>query len=189
MQEEKQQKQKEQKEWLSTMIQILVVILIVVLLRTFVIGTIYVKGSSMEPNFHHGDFLVINKLEVSLSTPRTGDVVICRLDNDGNKENIIKRVIGTPGDEIDIRLDDYGVYQLYVNQVLIKEPYIAGPMTEKGNISYPFVVPQGHYFVMGDNRNASTDSRRTSIGAIADKDVIGHVILRLYPFDSIAVVE
>lgn len=185
MQDERKEKNK---EWLSTMMQILVVILIVVLLRTFVIGTIYVKGSSMEPNFHHGDFLVINKLEVYLSKPRQGDVIICRLDNGGSQENIIKRVIGTPGDEVDIQQDDYGVYRLYINDVLIDEPYIAAPMAEKGNITYPFVVPEGHYFVMGDNRNASTDSRRKSIGAIADEDVIGHVILRLYPFDSISVI-
>ncbi len=185
MQNEKKEKNK---QLLSSALQLLVVLLIVFLLRTFVIGTIYVKGSSMEPNFHHGDFLVINKLEVYLSTPRKDDVVICRLDNGSNRENIIKRVIGTPGDKIDLRQDAYGVYKLYINDILIEEPYIAAPMTEKGNVTYPFVVPEGYYFVMGDNRNASTDSRRTSIGAIAEKDVIGHVVLRLYPFDSICVI-
>ncbi len=185
-----QNKKKEKnKQLLSTVLQLFVVVLIVFLLRTFVIGTIYVKGSSMEPNFHHGDFLVINKLEVYLSTPRKNDVVICRLDNGSSRENIIKRVIGTPGDKIDLRQDDYGVYQLYINDILIEEPYIAAPMMEKGNVTYPFVVPKGHYFVMGDNRNASTDSRRTSIGAIAKEDIMGHVILRLYPFDSICVIE
>ena len=154
--------EKDKKVWISTLIQMVAIVVIVLLLRTFVIGTIYVKGSSMEPNFHHGDFLVINKLETRVASPQVDDIVICKLDNVEYQENIIKRVI---------------------------EPYIAEPMQDKGDITYPFIVPKGCYFVMGDNRNASTDSRRQSIGAIEKEDIMGRVVLRLYPFSDIGMVK
>ncbi len=158
--------EKDKKVWISTLIQMVAIVVIVLLLRTFVIGTIYVKGSSMEPNFHHGDFLVINKLETRVASPQVNDIVICKLDNVEYQENIIKRVIGLPGDEIDLRNNGSGIYHLYINGTLVEEPYIAEPMQDKGDITYPFVVPEDCYFVMGDNRNASTDSRRQSIGAM-----------------------
>ena len=105
------------------------------------------------------------------------------------QENIIKRVIGLPGDEIDLRDNGSGIYHLYINGVLVEEPYIAEPMQDKGDITYPFIVPKGCYFVMGDNRNASTDSRRQSIGAIEKEDIMGRVVLRLYPFSDIGMVK
>lgn len=177
------------KVWISTCIQMVAIVVIVLLLRTFVVGTIYVKGSSMEPNFHHGDFLVINKLETRVTSPKVGDIVICRLDNVEYQENIIKRVVGLPGDEIDLRDNGSGIYDLYINGKRITENYIAEPMQDKGDIRYPFVVPEGCYFVMGDNRNASTDSRRESIGAIEKEDILGKVVLRLYPFDDFGIVK
>ena len=83
-----------------------------------------------------------------------GDIVICRLNDE--KKNIIKRVIGLPGDVIDLR--DNGdeedtMYSLYINGELVKEDYIKAPMDTKGNIEYPYTVPENSYFVMGDNRN------------------------------------
>ena len=181
--------EKDKKVWISTLIQMVAIVVIVLLLRTFVIGTIYVKGSSMEPNFHHGDFLVINKLETRVASPQVDDIVICKLDNVEYQENIIKRVIGLPGDEIDLRDNGSGIYHLYINGVLVEEPYLAEPMQDKGDITYPFIVPKGCYFVMGDNRNASTDSRRQSIGAIEKEDIMGRVVLRLYPFSDIGMVK
>ena len=106
--------EKDKKVWISTLIQMVAIVVIVLLLRTFVIGTIYVKGSSMEPNFHHGDFLVINKLETRVASPQVNDIVICKLDNVEYQENIIKRVIGLPGDEIDLRNNGSGIYHLYI---------------------------------------------------------------------------
>ena len=112
-----------------------------------------------------------------------------QLDNVEYQENIIKRVIGLPGDEIDLRNNGSGIYHLYINGTLVEEPYIAEPMQDKGDITYPFVVPEDCYFVMGDNRNASTDSRRQSIGAIEKEDIMGRVVLRLYPFSDIGMVK
>lgn len=178
------------RHWISTALQLVAILLIVLLLRTFVIGTIYVKGSSMEPNFHHGDFLIVNKLETLVSAPERGDVVICALEEGAyGGENIIKRVIGLPGDEIDLRLQEDGTYRTYINAKAQTEPYIAEEMMDGGDISYPFVVPEGCYFVMGDNRNASTDSRRLSIGSIAKEDIMGKVVLRVFPFRSFGLIE
>ena len=168
-------------------LQLLFLVALVFFLRSFVLGTFLVKGSSMEPNFHHGDLVFVNKLATSLGSPKEGEIVICEINTDGQKENIIKRVIGLPGDEIDVvwNGDSENVeYALYINDVLTEEPYINEVMMNKGDLDFPYIVPEGSYFVMGDNRNASTDSRRVSIGAIEKKNLIGRVIFRLYPFDG-----
>lgn len=181
-------KKRKKKKEMPFLLWLAMLVVLVLILRNFVLGTVYVKGSSMEPNFYHGDLVFMEKLTVRLGTPQRGDVVICRLDEqDGPSENIIKRVIGLPGDEVDIvwNGDSEDVeYFLYLNDELIDEPFLGEPMMTAGNQEYPYVVEDGTFFVMGDNRNASSDSRRTSIGAIAREDLVGRVIFRLYPFDS-----
>ncbi|MDD3393630.1 MAG: signal peptidase I [Anaerotignum sp.] len=185
--EASQREAKIKKKGFPVWLQLLFLLVLVFALRTFVLGTVYVKGSSMEPNFHHGDLVFINKLATSIGTPKQGDIVICQLHSDEQREKIIKRVIGLPGDVIDIvwNGDSENVeYYLYINDELIEEPYLEEPIMTKGEIEYPFTVPEGSYFVMGDNRNASSDSRRTSIGAIEKKDLVGKVVFRLFPFDG-----
>lgn len=189
--EEKKEIRKEKKQ-IPFFVQLILVVALVIVLRVFVMGTIYVKGSSMEPNFYHGDFLFINKLSTSVGSPDYGDVVICRLPEEDARENLIKRVIGLPGDEINIIPNGNGEkveYFLYLNDELVEEEFINEPMMHKGNIAYPFVVPEGSYFVMGDNRNASSDSRKQSIGAIAKEDLVGKVVFRLYPFDTMGIIK
>ncbi len=183
---------KKEKKQIPFIVQLVLIAVLALVLRTFVLGTIYVKGSSMEPNFYHGDFLFINKLSTSVGSPDYGDVVICRLHEESGDENLIKRVIGLPGDEIDIvwNGDSEDVeYFLYLNDKLVEEDFINEPMMNDGNIEYPFEVPENSYFVMGDNRNASSDSRRKSIGAIPKEDLVGKVVFRLLPFDTMGVIE
>ena len=116
--EESQKVSDKKKEKKSTPLwmQVVMMVVLVVVLRN-VMGTVLVKGSSMEPNFNHGDLVFINKLSTSIGSPDYGDVVICKLDEGSGYENIIKRVIGLPGDEIDIveNEEDEEVYDLYVN--------------------------------------------------------------------------
>ena len=174
-----------ERKGLPMLVQLLLLLVLALLLRN-VMGTVLVKGSSMEPNFYHGDFVFINKLSTSLGSPQKGDVVICRLEDE--KKNIIKRVIGLPGDVIDFRETDGGEdtsYALYINDELVQEDYIKEAMDSRGTMEYPFTVPENSYFVMGDNRNASSDSRRQSVGAIEKQDLLGKVIFRLYPFNGI----
>lgn len=187
--EQAAEKRKKDKKGMSVLLQLVLLVVLALLLRN-VMGTVLVKGSSMEPNFYHGDFVFINKLSTAFGSLQKGDVVICRLDEE--KKNIIKRVIGLPGDVIDFRETDGGedtIYALYINDELVREDYIKAPMDSKGNIDYPYTVPENSYFVMGDNRNASSDSRRKSVGAIEKEDLMGKVIFRLYPFGSMGFIK
>ena len=186
----KKDRRKKEKKSMPFVLQLALLVVMVIVLRNM-IGTVLVKGSSMEPNFNHGDLVFINKLSTSIGSPDYGDVVICELEDESTHENIIKRVIGLPGDEIDIEEneDDDEVYDLYVNGELIEEPFLGEPMMTKGNIDYPFEVPEDSYFVMGDNRNASSDSRRESIGPIHKDDLMGKVVLRLYPFSEFGLID
>ena len=177
---------KKEKKSMPIWIQLVLLVVMVVILRN-VMGTVLVKGSSMEPNFNHGDFVFVNKLSTSVGSPDYGDVVICKLDEGSGYENIIKRVIGLPGDEIEIVENEY-VYDLYVNGEYIEEDFLGEPMMTCGNIEYPFEVPENSYFVMGDNRNESLDSRRESVGAIHKSDLMGKVVLRLYPFSDFGLI-
>ena len=175
-----------EKKSIPFIIQLILVVVVVLLLRTFVIGSIYVKGSSMEPNFVHGDVVLINKLAANIGSPDRGDVVICRLHEDDGEENIIKRVIGLPGDELAFVPEEQNgdvFYTLYLNGEKTEEPYINEPMMGAGDVTGTVIVPEDSYFVMGDNRNASTDSRRDSVGPIEKKDLLGKVAVRVYPFD------
>ena len=188
--EVKTDRKKKEKKSMPFWMQLVLLVVMVVILRN-VMGTVLVKGSSMEPNFNHGDFVFINKLSTSVGAPDYGDVVICKLDEGSGYENIIKRVIGLPGDEIDIveNDDDEDVYDLYVNGEYIEEDFLGEPMMTDGNIEYPFEVPENSYFVMGDNRNESLDSRRESVGAIHKDDLMGKVVLRLYPFSDFGLID
>ena len=183
-------RKKKEKKSMPIALQLVLLVVMIVVLRN-VMGTVLVKGSSMEPNFNHGDLVFINKLSTSVGSPDYGDVVICKLDEGTGYENIIKRVIGLPGDEIDIveNEDDEDVYDLYVNGEYIEEDFLGEPMMTDGNIEYPFEVPANSYFVMGDNRNESLDSRRESVGAIHKDDLMGKVVLRLYPFSDFGLID
>lgn len=183
----KEQKIRESHSWRGT----IVFLLCILMLRVFVVETIYVKGSSMEPNFQHGDWLFINKLATDFGEIEKDDIIICEMHIDNFAEKIIKRVIGVPGDEINIVLnsDSKDVeYVLYINDELIEETYLAEPMKELSDLKYPYIVPEDSYFVMGDNRNASSDSRKPSIGAVPKEDIMGEVVVRAYPFSSIGLI-
>ena len=183
-------RKKKEKKSMPIVLQLVFLVVMVVVLRN-VMGTVLVKGSSMEPNFNHGDLVFINKLSTSIGSPDYGDVVICKLEEGAGYENIIKRVIGLPGDEINIveNEEDEEVYDLYVNGEYIEEDFLGEPMMTDGNIEYPFEVPENSYFVMGDNRNESLDSRKESVGAIHKDQLLGKVVLRLYPFSAFGLID
>ena len=134
-------RKKKEKKSMPIVLQLVFLVVMVVVLRN-VMGTVLVKGSSMEPNFNHGDLVFINKLSTSIGSPDYGDVVICKLEEGAGYENIIKRVIGLPGDEINIveNEEDEEVYDLYVNGEYIEEDFLGEPMMTDGNIEYPFEV-------------------------------------------------
>jgi signal peptidase I len=130
---------------------------------------IRVEGSSMEPSLHHGEFLIVNKLAYKIGSPKIGDVVVFHFP--GNpEEEFIKRVIGLPGDLIEIAAG-----RVLVNGQVLNEDYIATPPLYEGEWS----VSEGTLFVLGDNRNNSDDSHRW--GPVAIDQVVGKAIFVYWP--------
>jgi len=138
----------------------------------FATARFIVEGSSMEPNFHTGQMLIVSRLTYMLDEPKRGDVIVFQFP--GNlADDYIKRIIGTPGDEVVI--EDGTVF---VNGVQLTEPYISsdpGFNHQTGR----WTVPEGNYFVMGDNRGHSSDSR--SWGMLPREDIIGKAWLAYWP--------
>jgi signal peptidase I len=148
-------------------------IIIALLINVFLAQATRVYGQSMEPNLHTDQRLVVEKISYShwihLRSPQRGDVVVIRVKD--NPELLIKRVIGLPGDHVEIRNG-----QVYINRVPLDEPYVAKPVS--GTYG-PFDVPPLQLFVLGDNRNFSNDSR--AFGPVAMDDVIGRAWFSYWP--------
>lgn len=138
---------------------------------------IRVDGFSMEPTFHNGEFVLVNRLAYKLGTPVLGDVIVFHFPGDPNQE-YIKRIIGLPGDRIVI-----GDRQVKVNGMVLDEAYIAAPPIYEGN----WVVPEDHLFVLGDNRNNSSDSH--SWGAVPMVNVVGKAVFVYWPISDWGLVE
>lgn len=153
-----------------------------VLLFTFVVRTIGVDGESMMPTLEHEDRLVVTRM---FYTPKQGDIVVVTKPNHRN-ESIIKRVIAVPGQTVDI---DFAEGVVYVDGQALVEDYIDEPTYARYDLPFPQVVPEGHVFILGDNRNNSWDSRAEEIGMVDNRYIMGRVVFRLLPFGSIGVLE
>ena len=185
------QEEQKKKSLFSDILEIietmLTTLLLVVLLFSYVTRPVTVDGSSMEPTLHDQDRLVMFRL---LYSPKQGDIVVVynsegHVFNSSNEvvnsgyglnENIIKRVIATGGQTVDLRLDEGLVY---VDGEPLDEPYVKEAVrSNAGAFSYPITIPEGYIFVMGDNRNHSTDSRSNFVGLVAEEDVLGKAYFR-----------
>ena len=169
------------KELLAWLRDICIAALIAVIILSL-FKPIIIQQHSMEPNFYSGDYVIAFKQAYKLSrAPERGDVIVFHSelkDSKGREKNLIKRVIATEGESVEIR----GGY-VYVNGEKIEEPYIleqgvSGEMEKT-------VVPEGCLFCCGDNREVSVDSRKDEVGFVSKDDVVGRVIIRLFPFKSI----
>lgn len=162
---------------------IVVVLAILVMIYLYLVSPQEINGASMEPNFHNGEYILTNKILYKFREPVRGDVVIFKSPK--NKDiDYIKRIIGLPGDIVKLENN-----ALYVNGQKVEEPYLAPGITIFGG-SYlsegqEVVVPPGEYFVAGDNRPHSSDSRE--FGPIPLTDFIGVAFLRYFPFDRFGV--
>ncbi len=141
-----------------------------------------VDGVSMDNTLSDNDRLIISNF---FYTPEVGDIVVID-QNTIFEKPIIKRVIAVGGDTIKI---DYSTGDVYVNDILLNEPYILEKInpSEKNNIE--LLVPDGHVFVMGDNRNNSDDSRLPQLGTVSHNLILGEVLLRIYPLESFGTVS
>ena len=163
--------------------------LLAIVLLVFVLGfrVVVVAGSSMKATLLDGDYLFLVG-NVFYSEPKYGDIIVASKDSFRNGEPIVKRVIATEGQTVDI---DFTAGTVTVDGEVLEEPYI-NELTYTdfaGGHSYPLTVPEGCVFLMGDNRNHSTDSRHPAIGCVDTKYILGKVILRILPVNRIGTIQ
>lgn len=147
-------------------------VVLVVLLFTFVGRTSVVSGSSMNETLHNGDLLFVSRLG---NEAKAGNIVVITKPYSGG-EPLIKRVIATEGQTVDINFDE-GI--VFVNGEALDEPYVNTPTNRYFDMEFPVTVPEGCVFCMGDNRNNSYDSRAEEIGMIDTRYILGRVVCRL----------
>ena len=155
---------------ISTLGILTVVAAVAVLLSTFVFPVIQVSGDSMEPTLHDGDVLVL----MNSKEYECGQLCCVAWQN----KLLIKRVIGLPGDVIDMDEEGY----VYINGEKLDEPYVTERSLGECDIEFPYQVPDGKVFVMGDRRDSSIDSRSTAVGSIGEDQVVGRVLFKVWPF-------
>lgn len=173
---------------------IIISVFIVIMLFAYVIRPVTVEGQSMESTLQNQDKLFMTDL---LYTPERGDIVI--VDNStawlydesdnlvkkpglSEDKRLIKRVIAKGGDTVNI---DFSTGEVTLNGVVIEEPYINNlTINDEGAFDYPITVPEGYLFVMGDNRQHSSDSRHPNVGFVSEEQILGKAIFRFSPFSS-----
>lgn len=172
------------KETLSTSIYLLVVLCAAYLIITYVGQRTQVSGSSMETTLSDGDNLLVDKITYRFSEPKRFDIIVFPFQYDTDTY-YIKRIIGMPGETVQIDYDG----NIYINGSLLEESYGREVIQNPGRAAEPITLGKDEYFVMGDNRNNSSDSRDPSVGNIHRKDIIGRAWVRIWPFSKFGVLK
>ncbi len=167
------------KEILSTVLYLIVIFVLTFLFITFVAQRTEVSGSSMYPTLVDGDSLLVDKLSYRFKQPERFDIIIFPYQY-GEDQYFIKRIIGLPGETV--RIDYYG--NIFINGNLLEENFVAEIIEDPGRAETDITLGDGEYFVMGDNRNHSMDSRDISVGNIHKSDILGKAFVRIYPFST-----
>ena len=165
---------------------LMAVLVFFVVVFTFFVRLIGVDGMSMYPTLEDHSIMLVSNLNY---TPERGDVVVLRKEGFYGDQPIVKRIIATGGDTVDI---DPVTGDVSVNGEVLDEPYInetIDVLEHMGDLTYPQTVPEGCVFVMGDNRNASTDSRDARLGCVDTRYIMGRVYFTLFPVKNIGVVK
>lgn len=163
---------------------VIVSLLIIIPIRYYLIQPFFVRGASMEPNFDNGEYLIIDQISYRFANPDRGDVIVFRYPKDPS-QFYIKRIIGLPGETVEVKDQEIIIYnQEFPDGVVLDESEYLGIGTDtwgdtKGELG------EEEYFVMGDNRSASSDSRRW--GSLSEDNIIGRVWLRAWPVAKAAV--
>ncbi len=158
------------KKFLLSIKDYVIIILVVVIIRTFIVTPAVVEGASMDNTLNDGQVIIINKINYRINDPKRFQIVVVK--NISENDKIIKRIIGLPGETIEYRDNN-----LYVNDMLVEDKYGNGNTND-----FRVTVALDEYFVMGDNRAISKDSRM--LGSFKKEDLVGSVEIRLYPFDK-----
>lgn len=152
-------------------------LLAILIVMSLFLRVVVVEGTSMTNTLKDGDYLLVLS-NVFYQNPKQGDIIVASKDSFDNGAPIVKRVIATEGQTVDI---DFALGIVYVDGVALDEPYTRTPTTLQEGVEFPLVVEEGCIFVLGDNRNDSRDSRYPGIGQIDKKEVIGKVIFLFLP--------
>lgn len=191
--EEKIEEEKKNGSFLSELkyfsfdvIKIIVISFVIIIgIRSFVMQPFFVKGQSMEPNFHDGDYLIVNEIGYRFNDPKRGDVIVFHYPNDP-RQFFIKRIIGLPGEKITIKNNKITVYNKeYPDGFTLDEFYI--PKSAIISKNYSQELKNDEYYVLGDNRVASSDSRVW--GVLKKHYIVGKTWIRAWPFDNFSIFE
>lgn len=159
----------------------LIALLVVIPIRWFIAQPFIVRGDSMVPTFHSGDYLIVDQLSYRFNEPTRGEVIIMRYPKD-ESVYFIKRIIGLPGETVELQGSRILIRRAGDESITLKQPYLADVAHRSEYATY--VLGADEYFVMGDNRDASSDSRVW--GALPRHDIIGRAFVRLFPFTDVA---
>lgn len=163
---------------------VVISLIIVVPIRYFLFQPFLVMGQSMEPAFNSGDYLIVDQLSYRLRDPQRGEVIVFRYPKMPS-QRYIKRIIGLPGEIIQIEGNKVRILDMEGSQILDEKEYLLPGLLTQGNDRW--VLGNDEYFVMGDNRLFSSDSRRW--GLLSKKGIIGRALLRIWPFPAFAKFE
>jgi len=163
---------------------VIIALVIVVPIRYFLFQPFFVKGQSMEPTFENGDYLIIDEISYQFRNPQRGEVIVFKYPNDVS-QRYIKRIIGLPGETIEIKEGKVIIYNQLGEQILEEAEYLNSSVYTPGDVRV--TLGEEEYFVLGDNRAASLDSRRW--GPLFEDYILGQVFLRAWPFTTLAKVE
>ena len=172
------------KEIISNIIYVVIVLAITIFIICFVGQRTKVDGDSMYPTLHDGDNLIVDKISYRFHDPDRFDVIIFPYPQN-EKVFYIKRVIGLPGETIQIDYDG----NIYIDGEILEEEYGYEVMVNPGIAADPITLGEDEYFVLGDNRNESNDSRAVDVGVIDEDDIIGRAWVRFYPFKDVGLVK
>jgi signal peptidase I len=156
----------------STICTLITVAALAVLVATLWLPVLQIYGTSMAPTLNDGEVVV----SLKSGTFNTGDVIAFYYNN----KILVKRVIAGPGDWVDIKDDG----TVYVNDVELDEPYVVEKALGDCNITLPYQVPESRVFVMGDHRSVSIDSRNTAVGCVSEEQIVGRLVMRLWPLSQ-----
>ncbi len=157
--------------------------LIVIPIRYFLFQPFFVKGQSMDPNFENGDYLIVDEISYRFSDPERGEVIVFKYPEDPS-HRFIKRIVGLPGETVEIKDGKVIIYKDGTSQVLNESEYLSDLVTAG---DFQITLGENEYFVLGDNRSFSFDSRK--FGVLPRDKIIGRVIFRAWPFAALTKFE
>lgn len=165
-------------------IYIFILVFALFIAPNYLIEKVAIDGSSMENTLTDGEHVLIEKVSRYFDGPERFDIVVFTRKVSGQKKAYVKRVIGLPGETVQIIGD-----KIYINGTLLEEDFGKDPMKSAGIAAEPVVLREGEYFVLGDNRNISLDSRNGALGVVKKEELDGVLVLRISPWSAFGTVE